>query len=119
MIGGGLRGTFWDTQHLLGSVKATFGPETEDSETKLLAPIAESELLVLDDLGKERGTDWSRSTLGAVINERYNRSRPTVITSNYSASLAEHVGARIDSRISEMCVEVRLAAEDYRKRDRP
>ncbi len=113
----GVLASFWDTQHLLDSVRATFGHDAEQSETALLRPAVEAELLVLDDLGKERRTDWNRSTISALINERYNRRRATVITSNYAAGLADHVGDRIDSRIAEMCRVVRLTADDYRKRE--
>ena len=72
----------------------------------------EAELLVLDDLGAERTTDWVDETLNLIVNTRYSERRPTIFTSNYdqmpdrdrSAVAARAVSAsRMLSRLHEMC----------------
>lgn len=83
-----------------------------------------SDILVLDDFGSERITDWGKEKLLLVLSERYDNKRCTFITSNFSPSkLAEHVtshnvddptGHRIVSRIMEMCKIVEVTGEDKR-----
>jgi DNA replication protein DnaC len=74
------------------------------SERELLDDLNEAPLLVLDDLGAERATDWAVERLFGVLNRRHDWRRPTVLTSNLSPKqLAQHVGERIAWRIVEMC----------------
>ena len=71
--------------------------------------------LILDDLGVEKTTDWSLQTLYSIIDRRYRDMRQTIITSNLSLKgIAEKVGDRIASRISEMCRVVELKGRDRR-----
>lgn len=72
-------------------------------------------MVVLDDLGAERVTDWVKESLYLVINVRYEHETPTIITSNYDLdTVSDSVGDRIASRISEMCQVVSLAGDDRR-----
>ena len=74
-----------------------------------------SGLLVLDDIGAERPTEWVSETLYRVINRRYNEALPTIYTSNLPLSdLAESIGDRTASRIAGSCDVVELKGEDRR-----
>ncbi|HEC32782.1 MAG TPA: cell division protein ZapE [Candidatus Kaiserbacteria bacterium] len=72
-------------------------------------------ILILDDLGVEKATDFVVESLYLIINKRYNEMRPIIFTSNFNLNkLADRVGDRIPSRIFEMCEMVELKGEDKR-----
>ena len=72
-------------------------------------------VLILDDLGVEKATDFVVESLYLIINKRYNDMLPTIITSNYNLDkLADQVGDRIPSRILEMCNPIELHGKDRR-----
>ena len=81
-------------------------------------------LLVLDDLGAERPTDWARDEIAALVQYRHTRDRPTIVTSNYPPSqLAKRlghddpmIGARVVSRLTENCITLKLDRADLRAR---
>lgn len=79
----GIRGKFIDFTTLLRQIQATFDPDTKGSAHTVLKPIFEAELLVLDELGAQKPTDWVQQTLYDIINTRYTGRRPTIFTSNY------------------------------------
>jgi DNA replication protein DnaC len=92
------------------------------TELKVLQPVYDAEVLVLDELGASKPTDWVRDTMTQIINTRYNDKRLTVITSNYldepqqpnEETLTDRVGARLRSRLYEMCKVVMIKGDDYR-----
>ncbi len=109
---------------LLGNIKATYGDEyVKETEQQILNKYISCDLLVIDDLGKERPTEWALEKLYYVINSRYEACRPLVITTNYADKLANRLTCKdntetaeaIVSRIYEMCVGVMMTWEDYRK----
>jgi DNA replication protein DnaC len=122
----GARGVFCDFSDLLERIKATFSPTNPASADDVLAPYREAELLVLDELGAQRPTDWVRDVLYGLINTRYNRQRITIVTSNYGdtpvrtgdETLEGRVGVLVRSRLHEMCVPVLIEGDDYRKKQR-
>ena len=72
-------------------------------------------VLVIDDFGVEKLSDWVVETFYLIINSRYEQMLPTIFTSNYSlGEIAERYGDRIPSRIAEMCNVVELSGEDKR-----
>lgn len=72
-------------------------------------------LIVLDDLGCEKSSEWVQQTLYSLINKRYISKIPIVITSNYNLTeLAERIGERTVSRIVEMCNVIELTGDDRR-----
>lgn len=75
------------------------------------------EVVILDDLGAERNTDWVTERLYLVINARYNEMLPTIITSNLELEELEKLPGweRIVSRLFEMCHLIRVDGPDYRK----
>lgn len=117
-------GIFYDSWELLKAIQNTFSSDSALSESQVLSPVIEKELVVLDDLGAQKVTDWRRDILMYILNKRYNDKKPTIITSNWKLahgdvegeeSLEERVGARLLSRLYEMCVIVEIKGKDYRK----
>lgn len=118
----GLRGIYHDTRSLLAEIRASFDPVTRTSQAAILGEVMEADLLVLDDLGAERATEWVEETLNLIVNTRYNQNRPTVFTTNYENrpdsddidSLRARVGFRMHSRLREMCEFLEFDGPDYR-----
>ena len=76
-------------------------------------------VLVLDDLDKARGTEWSNEQLFNLVNHRYNRDRLTIITANHDIGglakvLDTDAGRAVVSRLAEKCLAVGVAGSDYR-----
>lgn len=77
------------------------------------------QLLILDDIGAEKSSEWVQETLFVLINYRYECMLPTIFTTNCSfAELEEKLGQRIVSRIVEMCRIVKMGGEDWRIKTR-
>ena len=119
----GARGLFYDTRELLRVIRSTFNPVTKTAEMDILRPVMEADLLILDDLGAEKPSEWVEETMNLVVNTRYNERRPTIFTSNYEdlpdeagdpQSLKARVGFRIHSRLHEMCEFLEYDGADYR-----
>jgi DNA replication protein DnaC len=90
-------------------------------------------VLVLDELGAQKPTDWVWDTVALILNTRYNDKRTTIITTNYadlppaSASLSstqragreetlgDRIGERMRSRLTEMCVRLEMNGADFRQ----
>ena len=125
LINRGVRAHFSEFMHLLSALRASYGDRGQAED--VLRPLVDVPLLVIDELGKGRGTDWELSVLDELISKRYNAQRTTVFTTNYgiesspdgvgqaAASLLERVGVRIHSRLMVMCEPVRLTGYDYRR----
>ena len=119
----GARGYFFETRELLKLVRDTYNRGTEDTEMDVLAPVLHADLLVLDDLGAEKTSEWVQETLGLVVNTRYNARRATIFTSNLvdspdntdPQSFIFQLGARTRSRLVEMCDWIRIEGADVRE----
>jgi DNA replication protein DnaC len=119
----GARGLFYETRDLLKLVRDTYTNQSEATELDVLRPVLEAELLVLDDVGAEKKSEWVEETLGLVINTRYSERRLTVITTNLQDlkddsdphSMMFKLGGRIRSRLFEMCDWVYLDTVDIRE----
>jgi DNA replication protein DnaC len=92
--------------------------ETEDglTEDDLVKKYSNIGLLVLDDFGVEKTTDWSFQLLYLIINRRYEYMKKTIFTSNFTLEqLAEKLGDdRLPSRIQQMCEIILFNNKDYR-----
>jgi DNA replication protein DnaC len=83
-----------------------------------------ADLLVLDDIGAEKTTEWVEETMNLIVNTRYNERRLTIFTSNFldipddaePTSLVFRIGHRMRSRLHEMCEFVQMDGADYRER---
>lgn len=106
-------GTFID---LLSDVKSTFDSDSNEKENDIIDKFVKINLLVIDDIGKEKNTEWSNSILYRVINRRYENYKPVIITSNLTiAELEKEIGEATVSRIIEMCDGVKMNGKDARK----
>jgi DNA replication protein DnaC len=138
LIHRGHAGLFCDYRELLKEIQASYNPASESTEMKILEPIRNVEILVLDDLGASKPSDWVRDIVGIVLNARYNENRTTIITTNYldnpategeaarlpngkliaptrEDALEQRIGSRMRSRLYEMCRTVEVSAPDFRR----
>ena len=75
------------------------------------------DLLVIDDLGKEKSTDWRKEKIFEIINARYEDYLPTIITTNLTGKqLDDTFGAATFSRLCESCRYLELSGRDWRTR---
>ncbi len=118
----GAHGLYYDTRALLRDIRSTYNPVLQIAEMDVIRPVMDAELLVLDDLGAERLTDWVEETMSMIVNSRYNARKLTIFTSNYEDipdegemnSLLVRVGFRLHSRLREMCEFLEYDGPDYR-----
>jgi DNA replication protein DnaC len=138
LIRRGHNGLFCDYRELLKEIQGSYNPASESTEMAILEPIRTVEILVLDDLGASKPSDWVRDIVGIVLNARYNENKTTLITTNYldnpqaegeatrlpngrlvapirEDSLEQRIGARMRSRLYEMCRSVEIDAPDFRR----
>jgi DNA replication protein DnaC len=119
----GARGLFYDTRDLLRVIRSTYDPSIRTTELEILRPVMTADLLVLDDLGAEKTSEWVEETMNLIVNTRYNERRLTIFTSNYQDipedtdpnSLVFRIGFRMRSRLHEMCEFIQMEGGDYRE----
>lgn len=122
-----VRCVFTDFFFLLGDLRKAYSEGTPENE--IIQPLIDAEVLVIDEMGKGRSSEWERGILDQLISKRYNSSKKTLVTTNYVAEeflpensgtgtevLEDRVGERIASRLYEMCEPLLLTGSDYRKR---
>ena len=127
---------FSDYQNLLDRIRSGYDAASNSADKEAYRDALESEVLLLDDLGAHRVTDWVEDTVTSLITYRCNHRKPLIATSNlpdpdagstvmqktpigteYRRTLADHIGERARSRLFEMCTVVRIRhTEDYRVR---
>jgi DNA replication protein DnaC len=120
----GVRGLFYDTRDLLRVIRSTYDPSIRTTEIEVLRPVMRADLLVLDDIGAEKTSEWVEETMNLIVNTRYNERRLTIFTSNFldvpddadPTSLVFRIGHRMRSRLHEMCEFVQMDGADYRER---
>jgi DNA replication protein DnaC len=123
LIQKGFAGIFCEFGSLLKEIQDSYNPISKSSELKVLAPIYQTDVLVLDELGATIPTDWVRDTMYQIINKRYNDQKLTIFTTNYSDArgsdkeqvLEDRIGTRLRSRLYEMCKKVVMDGGDYRR----
>ena len=122
---------FVEFSHLLSALQAEFNQNDRytnsprDRKSKgLMQRLIEAECLMIDELGEGRKSEWAKSVLEELITKRYNASGTTVITTNYDPRrdrigepdhLEDRVGARLYSRLQQMCDPMPLFGGDYRE----
>lgn len=113
----GGNGRFCHLPSFLRRIRGTFGPEPKESEDAVLRDIENTGLLVLDDLGKEKHSEWQQMTIYTLIDHRYIRRLPMVITMNLKpAELEGRIGSASVSRLLEVTEFVHVEGKDYRLR---
>lgn len=96
-------------------IKQTYNKNASQDEEEVMSRYSWCDLLVLDDLGAEKVTDWSRQLLYLLIDRRYRNQKQTIVTTNLTPDqLAETIDARIVSRLAEMGVVIELTGSDKR-----
>lgn len=110
---------------LLLKLKSSYSGD-ESSEEKILKIYEDCSLLIIDDLGKEKPTEWALQMIYAIIDRRYNAFKPIIVTTNYTAKELvqkfsingdNSTGSAIVDRLFEMCQYVPIDGESYRKRE--
>jgi len=109
---------YWQVEAFLDSLRRGYAADRAEhgSQTHLTVDYAKKycSLLVLDDLGAERVTDWSSARLDEIVDFRYVNRLATVFTLNVSA---DELAPRLADRLFEGKVLV-LDAPSYRRRKR-
>lgn len=78
-----ISGRFVDYRDLLRDIQESYNPVSETSELQVLRPLLDADVLLLDDLGARRPSPWVFDTVTHLLNDRYNRKRMTLITTNF------------------------------------
>ena len=115
---------FSNFQDLIQEIQATFSDDHAGTKSEILRPLLEVDLLVLDELGSQKPTQFVQDTLYYVINTRYNSELTTIFTTNYldrasdakEESLEQRIGTRLRSRLFEMAERIEFTeATDHRR----
>jgi DNA replication protein DnaC len=128
---------FYDYRELLKEIQNSYNSTVQTTELDVLRPIFETEVLVLDELGAVKPTEWVWDTVSLILNSRYNDNRTTIITTNYGngqsaeaderqgnkrlnreQTLGDRIGDRMRSRLLEMCRVISMEGEDFRQKYR-
>jgi DNA replication protein DnaC len=124
---------FYDYRELLKEIQNSYNASVQVTEMDVLRPVFDAEVLVLDELGAAKPTEWVWDTVSHILNTRYNDKRTTIISTNYQdlpptgaepvsaaerakreETLGDRIGERMRSRLHEMCRVVRVEGEDFR-----
>jgi DNA replication protein DnaC len=120
----GIRCLFVDFHDLLAEIRSSYDDLSQTSELQILRPVLTSEVLVLDDLGSQRMTEWMQDTVFHIVNLRYQQKKTLITTTNLAIepakgisqeTLRERLGYKVVSRLYEMCTFIDLDGPDYRK----
>ena len=130
----GISCLFCDYRDLLKQIQNSYNPSVQVTELDLLRPVFQAEVLLLDDLGAVKPTEWVWDMVSVILNTRYNENRTTIITSNFmdgpaaavsgpraaarEETLGDRIGERMRSRLFEMCRVMNVNAPDYRQKFR-
>ncbi|HWB86540.1 MAG TPA: ATP-binding protein [Bryobacteraceae bacterium] len=134
----GFEGLFCDYQNLLDRIRAGYDASSNSADREAYRVALDSEVLLLDDLGAHRVTDWVEDTITSIVTYRCNNRKALIATTNlpdseagsavterpgplgkpeYRTTLADRIGPRARSRLFEMCTVIRMPlVEDYRLR---
>ena len=99
--------------NILNEIKRTYGHESDITESQLVSDLVMADVLIIDDFGTEKVTDWARNKFYDIINQRYINKRIMIFTSNESLDSIQY-DDRITSRIKETCYQVDFPEECVR-----
>jgi DNA replication protein DnaC len=129
---------FYDYRELLKQIQNSYNAAVQTTELDVLRPVFETDVLVLDELGAVKPTEWVWDTVSLILNTRYNDNRTTIITTNFedqpsagapgtlsparaatrAETLGDRIGERMRSRLHEMCRIITLDGPDFRQKFR-
>jgi DNA replication protein DnaC len=118
----GIPGMFHEFGLLLKKIQSTYNNSSEATESSIVDPLLSTEVLVLDELGAAKPTEWVRDIMMLIINTRYNEKRLTIVTTNYldeptnprEETLEDRIGVRLRSRLYGMCKTLHITGQDFR-----
>ena len=113
---------FIDESELLRRLQHSYGPGSPQTSREILSPLRHVDLLVWDDLGTVRPTEWVTETIHMALNHRYTYNKHTILSTNRplgipgsaGESLVEKIGMPLVSRLMEMCEIVEIDGPDAR-----
>lgn len=133
----GIACLFYDYRELLKEIQNSYNATVQTTELDVLRPVFETDVLVLDELGAVKPSEWVWDTVSLILNTRYNDNRTTIITTNFDdqpaagasgalsvraaargETLGDRIGERMRSRLHEMCRIVTLEGSDFRQKFR-
>jgi DNA replication protein DnaC len=125
----GFEGLFFDYQDLLTRIRSGYDQSANFSDKEAYRSALDTEVVLLDDLGAHRVTDWVEDTVTSIITARCNQRKPLIATTNlvdpevggdydrHRTTLTERIGPRARSRLFEMCKVIRMPlVDDFRMR---
>jgi DNA replication protein DnaC len=127
---------FCDYRELLKQIQNSYNDSVKATELQVLRPVFEAEILLLDELGAVKPSEWVWDTVSLILNTRYNDNRTTIITTNFAdeaaagsgrpisparaaareETLGDRIGERMRSRLHEMCRIVKMDGPDFRQK---
>src|SRR6202171_2338092 len=135
----GIACLFYDYRERLKQIQNSYNDSVKATELDVLRPVFETEVLVLDELGAVKPTEWVWDTVSLILNTRYNDNRTTIITTNFPdqagqdpyanpasefgraqravrrETLGDRIGDRMRSRLHEMCRIIKMEGDDFRQ----
>jgi DNA replication protein DnaC len=138
LVNRGVPCLFYDYRELLKEIQNSYNATVQTTELDVLRPVFETDVLVLDELGAVKPTEWVWDTVSLILNTRYNNNRTTIITTNFedqpaagasgsisparaatrAETLGDRIGERMRSRLHEMCRVIKMDGEDFRQKFR-
>ncbi len=141
VVGKGIPCLFYDYRELLKEIQNSYNASVAVTEMQVLKPVFDTEVLVLDELGAVKPTEWVWDMVSHILNTRYNDERTTIITTNFKdlppsraefeeterarsfrasreETLGDRIGERMRSRLHEMCKVINMEGEDFRTKYR-
>jgi len=136
----GFEGLFFDYQNLLDRIRSGYDSASNSSDKAAYNVAMDTEVVLIDDLGAHRVTDWVEDTVTSIITSRCNQRKALIATTNlvdaeaggvryerapgekidYRTTLTDRVGPRARSRLFEMCRVIKMPlVEDFRLRNKP
>lgn len=99
---------------IINEIKNTWNKDNEYTESKLLNDLSTVDILIIDDFGTEKISEWVNEKYYYIINERYIAKKVTIFTSNDSLSELSY-NSRITNRILEKTLQLRFPEESVRE----
>jgi DNA replication protein DnaC len=106
------------TADLIGEIKSSFNENAEVSSTEIINAAKSVDVLLLDDIGVEKASDWVEETLTRILDYRLQNKKVTLFTSNFEISELDNAYpfGRISSRIEKMTFPVYMPEEKIRSK---
>lgn len=133
----GVDARFVDVRELLDKLRSSYDENAQETQAQILKPLLTAELVAIDELGAARPSDWVFETIELLIGGLYNRNVPVIVTTNLAnlgpgasapgaaaeyarvarpETLGDRIGARMWSRLQQMCRAVDMTGPDWRVR---